>query len=363
MRLYIVAGEESGDLYGSYLVSELLRKNSDLIIRGFGGDRMEASGVNISKHINNLAFMGFTDVLLNISKINKNLKFCKHDILEFNPDAIIFIDYPGFNLKLSKFAKENGIKVFYYISPKLWAWRPSRIKSIRNSVDELIVIFPFEVDYYKNLGITAHYFGNPLYEIINKSEVSNEDLIKSDKKIIALMPGSRIQEVKRILPEMIKVTYSLSDNLFVICSTDLTHDLCCSISRDSSVKVVKNNTYSVLRSANAALVTSGTATLEVALMNIPQVVCYKTDFLTYWLAKSFIKINYISLVNIIMDRNVVNELIQSNCTSNNILKHLKIVTNKDIRGKLLSDYSLLNKEISKGGFVSEKLSEFILNNI
>lgn len=353
MKIYIVSGEKSGDLHGANLAREMMQKTSSLQMRGFGGDRMIVEGVNVVKHINELSFMGFTEVIRNLPTINRNMKFCKKDISEFNPDAIILIDFPGFNLKIAKYAKQKGIKVFYYISPKVWAWKKNRVEQIRNYVDELIVIFPFEVDFFYRNNIRSHYFGNPLTDLL-------DDKIKtlsSDKKIISILPGSRKQEVKKNLPVMLKLTKEFPDYNFVIASTDAMFTVCKEISSRYDVLIEKENTYSVLKSSELALVTSGTATLETALLNIPQIVCYKTDKLTYLLAKLFVKIKWISLVNIIMNKEVVKELIQDKMNTESLKSEMNLLLSDSEKIKI--DYKKL-KEILKSDKVSEKISKFIL---
>ena len=360
MKLYVVSGEKSGDLHGANLAKEMIQKTPELQLRGFGGDRMIEEGVKVVKHINELSFMGFTEVIKNLNTINKNLKFCKKDISDFNPDAIILIDFPGFNLKIAKYAKQKGIKVFYYISPKVWAWNKNRVEQIKDYIDELIVIFPFEVEYFKEKGITVNYFGNPLTDEIQK-EIT-ELSINSDKKIIALLPGSRKREIEMNLPIMLSVIPDFLDYQFVIATTDNMFELCSKISKNKDVKIIKEQTYSVLKNSEIALVTSGTATLETAFFNIPQLVCYKTDFLTYNLAKLFVKLKWISLVNIIMNKEVVSEFIQDKMTKENLTKEMNYLLSENGRVKLLSDYKELNI-ILKSEDVSKKIGDFILQNI
>jgi lipid-A-disaccharide synthase len=353
MKIYIISGEKSGDLHGSNLATEMYKKDNTIKLRGFGGDKMKESGVKVVKHINQLSFMGFTEVIKNLSKIKENLSFCKNDIIKFNPDKIILIDFPGFNLRIAKFAKQRGIKVYYYISPKVWAWKKNRVEQIRNYVDELIVIFPFEVDFFNKNNIRSHYFGNPLTDLL-------DDKIKtlsSDKKIISILPGSRKQEVKKNLPVMIKLTKEFPDYNFIIASTDAMFTICKEISSGYDILIEKENTYSVLKSSELALVTSGTATLETALLNVPQIVCYKTDKLTYLLAKLFVKIKWISLVNIIMNKEVVKELIQNKMNIESLKLEMSLLLSDSEKMKI--NYKEL-KEILKSDKVSDKISEFIL---
>ena len=360
MRIYIISGESSGDLHGANLISEILKQNQEIKIRAWGGNKMKEAGATIVKHINELAFMGFSQVILNLNSIKKNMDFCKKDILEYKPKALILIDYPGFNLKIAKFAKKNGIKVFYYISPKVWAWNKKRINSIRNYVDELVVIFPFEVDFFKKYGIHAHYFGNPIYEEINKVVAPID--IKTDKKIIALLPGSRKQEVYNHLPIMLKMTPLFPEYKFIIASVSDTHTICKRLSEKLEVDVINDNTYFILNSSKAAIVTSGTATLETALLNVPQLVCYKTDFITYSLAKLFINIKWISLVNIIMNKMVVKEFIQFRMTVANLQNELQYLLSNKGRDNIISDYKDLQKQLHSSN-VSRKAAKFILKDL
>ena len=360
MKFYFVSGEKSGDLHGANLAHEILKKNKDSELRGFGGDKMNLEGVKIVKHINQLSFMGFTEVIKNLSVIRKNLDFCKDDIISFNPDAVILIDFPGFNIKIARFAKEKGIKVFYYISPKVWAWKKSRVEVLRKYVDELIVILPFEVDYFKKEDVKAHYFGNPLSDEIKKE--TERLLINHSKSIISILPGSRKQEIRRNLPTMLDVIPEFPNYQFVIASTEEMYDLCNQISEGRNVEIVKNQTYSVLKESKIALVTSGTATLETAILNVPQLVCYKTDPLTYFLAKLFIKIKWISLVNIIMEKEVIREFIQNKMTPESLVSEMNNLLSESGNRQILHDYKVLQEKLDSNN-VSEKISEFILENI
>ena len=320
MRVYIISGEKSGDIYGGHLVNSLLRIDPLTKIRGFGGDRMNEAGVEVVNHINSLSFMGFSEVLKNIWLIKGKLSFCKKDIICFNPDIIILIDFPGFNMKIAKFAKKNGVKVFYYISPKVWAWKKDRIEKIRKYVDELIVIFPFEVDFLKRSGIESNYFGNPIYDEMTR--ILKPLSVNSNKRIISILPGSRKQEIKRNLPIMLSVIPLFKEYEFFIASTSNMFPFIKSLCKEIDVKIVVDETYSLLKKSEIALVTSGTATLEAALFNVPQLVCYKTDFFTYKIAKLFVKLNWISLVNIILDKLVVREFIQENMKTENLVNEI-----------------------------------------
>ena len=359
MKLYIVTGEPSGDLHAANLVHELTASNNSLKIRAWGGDRLIAEGVELAKHIKDTAFMGLWDVLKNFRTIKLNLDFCKKDILNFQPDAIILVDYPGFNLKIAQFAKQQGIKVFYYISPKVWAWNKSRVSKIRKYVDELLVIFPFEVDFYQKNGMKATYVGNPLLDEIAKGNFALT--YQSEKPIIALLPGSRKQEIECILPQMLSVVNNFPTHQFVIAATNsFSKAYYQSFIKEKNVALVFDETYGLLSNSTAALVTSGTATLETALFNVPQVVCYKANWLTYVLAKNLITIKYLSLVNILLDKLVVKELIQSDLNQNKLQQELELVLCKN--ENILLAYKKLKELLSKKG-ASKNAAKFITNSI
>jgi len=359
LKLYIVTGEPSGDLHAANLVHELKIHNSNLNIRAWGGDRLIAEGVEIAKDISETSFMGFSKVISNLSAIKDNIKYCKSDLLQFKPDAVILVDYPGFNLKIAECAKTQGIKVFYYISPKVWAWNKSRISKIKNYVDHLLVILPFEVDFYKNHGIEVNYVGNPLLDEINKDNFNIS--YQSERPIVALLPGSRKQEIDMMLPEMISVIKYFPDYQFVIAATNLFSKAYYeSFITTDNVAIVFDETYGLLNNSDYAIVTSGTATLETALFKVPQIVCYKTNWLTYFIAKLAIKINYLSLVNILMNKLVVKELIQSELNS----KNLKVELNNLINNKetIKDDYEKLIKLLGSSG-ASKKAAKFIIASI
>ena len=359
MKYYIVTGEPSGDLHAANLVSELKKVDAKSVIRVWGGERLIAVGVSLAKHINETAFMGLWNVIKNLRTIKANLDFCKSDILSFNPDAIILVDYPGFNLKIAKFAKKNGIKVFYYISPKVWAWNKSRVPKIKKYVDHLIVIFPFEVDFYKKYGMEVAYVGNPLLDEIGKGNFKFS--YKSDENIIALLPGSRKQEIEKNLPRMLEVVDDFPGYQFVIAATNtFSKEYYHQIIKNSKVDLVFEETYGLLSNADYALVTSGTATLETSLFKVPQVVCYKTNWLTYSIGKSLIKIDYLSLVNILMDKLVVKELIQSELNRQNLIFELNnIIKEKE---SIIKDYDRLINLLDKKG-ASKKAAQFIIDTI
>jgi lipid-A-disaccharide synthase len=303
--------------------------------------------------------MGIWSVIKNLSSIRSNLNFCKLDIIDFKPDALILVDYPAFNLKIAEFAKNNGLKVFYYISPKIWAWNESRISNIKKFVDHLLVIFPFEVDYYKKYEFDVTYVGNPLLDEINKKRYSF--LFDTTKPIIALLPGSRQQEIEVILPVMLEVVESFPNHQFVIGAiSTFSNEYYESFIKEKNVLLVFNKTYELLYNAKAALVTSGTATLEAALFKVPQVVCYKTNWFTYIIAKFVVKINYLSLVNILLAKPAVKELIQSNFKKENLIQELSSIINKS--EAILNDYNRLINMLDKKG-ASKNAAQFIISSV
>ena len=359
MKFYIITGEPSGDLHAANLVEELKKCNNELEFRAWGGERLLAQGVELAKHIKETAFMGLLDVLKNLGAIKENLNYCKQDILKYKPDALILVDYPGFNLKIAKFAKQQGIKVLYYISPKVWAWNKSRVTKIKRYVNELLVIFPFEVEFYQKYGMKVTYVGNPLLDEIGKGNFSFS--YSTEKPIIALLPGSRKQEIEGILPEMLRIVSHYPNHQFVIAATNnFSKQYYHSFIKENNIKLVFDETYGLLSNATAALVTSGTATLETALFKVPQVVCYKTNWLTYFLAKNLIKIKYLSLVNILMDKLVVKELIQSELNTENLKAELNHLINK--KESIKDDYEKLIKLLGISG-ASKNAAKFITDSI
>jgi lipid-A-disaccharide synthase len=364
MKYYIIAGEASGDLHGSNLIKELKKKDPVAGIRCWGGDKMQAAGAELVKHYRDLAFMGFTEVLMNLRTILQNLDFCKKDILQFKPDALILIDYPGFNLRIAKWAKQQGLKVIYYISPQVWAWKENRVKMMKECIDKMIVILPFEKDYFKNKwNWDVEYVGHPLVEVIEseKSKVKSQRF--SNKEIIALLPGSRKQEILKKLPVMLEVSKSFPDYEFVVAKAPAVDDDFYSTLLEpyNNVSTVSGKTYDLLMQAKAALVTSGTATLETALFDVPEVVCYKGSSISYQIAKRVIKVKYISLVNLIMNRLVVKELIQNNLTADNLNHELhELLTNENRNTQLKKDYADLKNLLSQGGNASVKAADSIV---
>jgi lipid-A-disaccharide synthase len=367
VKYYLIAGEASGDLHASNLVKEIKLRDKDALFRAWGGDLMKKEGVEIVKHISELAFMGFAEVLLNLPTILNNLSFCKKDILAFQPDVLILVDYPGFNLRIAKFARAKGIRVNYYISPQIWAWKRSRVHTIKKVVDKMLVILPFEKEFYKQYGLDVEFVGHPLLDAIAGIKAPQDFRLThqlSNKPIVALLPGSRKQEIKRMLPLMLAASKNFPEYEFVLAgapSVDPTfyeHFLA-----GYQTKVVNNQTYSLLLHSSAALVTSGTATLETALLDIPQVVCYRGSTLSYQIAKRLIKVKYISLVNLIMDQYVVTELIQDELTTDELCNQLnRIIHPTNHRKQLLEQYESLRKKLGGQG-ASAKAAAIIVDGL
>lgn len=369
MKYYIIAGEASGDLHGAKLIRALKRKDQNATFRLWGGDLMKEQGKNLVRHYKKLAFMGFLEVLQNLRTIASNISFCKKDLLEYNPDVLILIDYPGFNLKIAKFAKANGLKVFYYISPKLWAWKQSRIKIIKQYVDKMFVIFPFEVNFYKQFDFAVDYMGNPIMDAIaekSKSLDTRKTFLKKnslpDKPIIALLPGSRKQELKNMLPVMLEIIHFYRDYQFLIAAhSSIEEPYYAKLTKGFNVKLLFDQTYPVLQHAKAAIITSGTATLEAALLNVPEVVCYKGGKISYFIAKQFVNVKYISLVNLIMDAKVVKELIQNDLEPAALKSELgKILQDGNNRKEMLNQFNILREKLGEPG-VSDKIANKMYN--
>ena len=331
MKYYIIAGEASGDLHASNLMASLKEKDPKAQFRFWGGDLMQSVGGDLVKHYRDLSFMGFLEVLLNLKTILGNLSFCKKDLLEFKPDALILVDYPGFNMRIAEFAKANNIKVHYYISPQIWAWKENRIKSIKLSVDAMYVILPFEKDFYENKhNFKVHFVGHPLLDAIAHRKPIDEIQFKQthnldDKPIIAILPGSRKQEIKKMLSVMLSITTDFKDYQFVIAGApSQDFDFYKPFITDANIHFIANKTYDLLSVSTAALVTSGTATLETALFKVPEIVCYKGSWASYQIGKRLIKLDFISLVNLILNKEAVTELIQNDFNSKNLKKNLII---------------------------------------
>jgi len=361
MRYYIIAGEASGDLHGSNLIKELQLLDANINTRCWGGDKMQATGTTLVKHHRDLAFMGFVEVAKNLKTIFKNLKFCKEDILQFKPDALILIDYPGFNLRIAEWAKSQGLKVIYYISPQVWAWKENRVQLIKKCVDKMLVILPFEKEFYKKWDYEVEYVGHPLVKVIDDFKatvVSHQPL----KKIIAVLPGSRKQEILKKLPVMLGISKNFPEYQFVVAKAPGVEESFYTglLSSYSNVSSVTDKTYQLLSEAQAAIVTSGTATLETALFNVPEVICYKGGALSYQIAKRLIKIKYICLVNLIMDKEVVKELIQDDLTVENLTRELNtILTDNNKMQQLKEGYAALKDLLSQGGNASANAAKSI----
>jgi len=347
MKYYIIAGEASGDLHGSNLMKALKKEDSNADFRFWGGDLMSTHGGKLVKHYRDLAFMGFAEVIMNLRTILGNISFCKKDILETKPDVIILIDYPGFNLRIAEFAKQNGIKVFYYISPQIWAWKESRIKGIKKNVDKMFVILPFEKDFYKKHNFEVDFVGHPLIDSVNSRTRIDDETFRTEfnldeRPIVAILPGSRKQEIKKSLPIMLGVKENFKNHQFIIAGApSLSTNYYKQFIKDEQVKFISNRTYDLLQHSDAALVTSGTATLETALFRIPEIVCYKANFISYHIGKLLIKINYISLVNLIMDSEVVTELIQDEFNTKRLSTELENILSGEGRSKMLDNFDKL----------------------
>lgn len=352
MKYYIIAGEASGDLHGSNLIKEIKRLDPAASIRAWGGDLMKDAGASLVKHYRDLAFMGFLEVIKNLPTILQNIKFCKQDIEAWQPDVLVLIDYPGFNLRIAEWAKKQGCKVVYYIAPQVWAWKENRVKKMRVCIDKMFCILPFEKDYFKNKwNWDVTYVGHPLLPVIASFKSTNP-LVTDNKKVIALLPGSRKQEIIKMLPVMLSVTPHFPGYTFMVAQAP---------GQDApfynrflmgytNVTLIKNSTYDLLSIADAALVTSGTATLETALFKVPEVVCYKTSKFSYQIAKWLVKIKFISLVNLIMDKEIVQEIIQENLTEQHLTTALRGITENEVTIKeVMENYQSLHTLLAAGG--------------
>lgn len=350
MKYYIIAGEASGDLHGSNLLAGLKTVDNNASFRAWGGDKMQSQGAVLVKHYRDLAFMGFAEVAANLRTILSNLSFCKKDILEYKPDAVILIDYPGFNLRIAKFLHQQGIKVIYYISPQVWAWKKSRIHTIKAVVDKLIVILPFEQEFYKQHQIDADFAGHPLLDAL-PDPVKETAFHPDQRPVVALLPGSRKQEIKKVLPVMLSVQQDFPEIDFIIAGvSSISEHFYRHIIGKNQVKLIMNDTYPLLQTARASLVTSGTATLETALIGVPEVVCYKAGGISYAIARRLVKVKYISLVNLIMDRLVVKELIQGDLNRFNLRGELSnLLYNQKYRSDMFNAYADLRTKLGGKG--------------
>lgn len=370
MKYYIIAGEASGDLHGANLMKALKQQDSQAEFRFWGGDLMKSVGGSLVKHYKDLAFMGFVEVVQNLGTILKNISFCKKDIEGFQPDLLIFIDYPGFNMRIAKWAKQKGIETHYYISPQIWAWKENRIKAIKSDVDFMYVILPFEKDFYeKKHNYPVTFVGHPLIdEIEDFRSRTKQDFRKKynldERPIIALLPGSRKQEITRLLVEMLSVIHKHPEYQFVIAGAPGQEpEFYKQFIKDTNISFISNDTYALLDVAHAALVTSGTATLETALFRVPQVVLYKGNQISYEIAKRIITLKYISLVNLIMDDDIVVELIQRDCNPQRIEKEFEKIVKGDIRDRILLDYDKLICNLGGQGASNLAAAEMIKHHL
>lgn len=370
MKYYVIAGEPSGDMYAAGLLRELKHIDAKANFRCWGGDLMKAEGAELVKHYKELAFMGFVEVAMNLRTILKNIAFCKEDILKYKPDAIILVDYPGFNMRIAKWARKNNIRVFYYIAPAIWAWHESRVNGIKKYVDRQYVILPFEKAVFAKHNYEVHYFGHPLADMIQLEKekmVPREEFLKknnlSDKPIIALLPGSRAQELKYILPEMLKTIKHFPEYQFVIGATSsLAQEKYDEAIKGFDVKLVKNDTYGLMHHAHAGLIKSGTSTLEAALFNLPEVLCYKGNALTIQIGRWVAIAKYICLVNLILDKPAVTELIQQDLNENRLVESLKAIVAGPKRNELLNEYKIV-QSLLQAGNVSAKIATDIYSNL
>lgn len=356
-KLYIIAGEASGDLHGANLIKAMYQDDPNLDIRAWGGDKMEAAGANVVKHYRDLAFMGFVEVLMNLRTIMQNLSLCKEDILAFKPDAIILIDYPGFNMRIAAWAHDIGIKVFYYISPQIWAWKKNRVFKLKKTVDKMFVILPFEKDFYAKYDMAVDFVGHPLMDEIEEFKMQArdfdtfiEDNKLNNKPIIAVVPGSRKQEISKILPEMLSIVPNFPDHQFVIAAAPSIDDsFYHSFMEEKDVSIIRDQTYPLYFHASSGMVASGTATLEAAIFGLPEVVCYKGSAISIAIARKVIKVKYISLVNLIMDKEIVKELIQNDLNPKMLEKQIQLLLDSKYAENVKIKYTLLREKLGGVG--------------
>ncbi|MBK7173569.1 MAG: lipid-A-disaccharide synthase [Bacteroidales bacterium] len=366
MKYYVIAGEASGDLHGSRLIREIKLLDPSAEFRCWGGDRMQQAGGTIVKHYKDLAFMGFLEVLLNLRTILKNIKFCKSDIDTWKPDTVLLVDYPGFNMRIAKYAHDKGIRIVYYISPQVWAWRQSRIHNIHKRTDLAFVVLPFEKDFHAKFGYHVEFVGHPLLDTINEF-IPDPSFIKEygleGKPVIAVVPGSRKQEISRILPIMLSIIPEFKEYQFVIAGVNsLGEGFYKKFTRDLPIKVITGKTYDLLHFSKAAIVTSGTATLETGLIGTPQVVCYRMSFITALLAWMLVKVEFISLVNLVLGKQAVKELIQYRFTKSALSKELhSILQDENKYSQMKSDYKEMKTKLGENG-ASAKAAKLIVEN-
>ena len=357
-RYYFIVGEASGDLHAANLIKELSLLDKNAKFQGFGGENMLKEGLVLTKHYKDMAFMGFWEVLLNLSSVRKNFKQAKKEILEFNTDILILVDYPGFNMRMARFAKKCNIKVIYYITPQIWAWKESRVNKLRRDVDLLLPVLPFEHSFFVKHGLDVNYVGHPLIDALKNLDSKNID---SEKPIIAVLPGSRKQEIAASLPIMMKVAKYFENYQFIIAGApSISVDYYRSITKDSYMPVLSNRTHALLKECKAAIITSGTATLEAAILGAPQVVCYKTSFISYIIGKLLVKVKYIALVNLICDKEVVKELIQDDFNIENLVNELNHILNNKNRIQILSNYNKIIDLLGEEG-ASKRAAKAIIS--
>jgi lipid-A-disaccharide synthase len=363
VKYYLISGEASGDLHGSYLIAALKKLDTKAEFRAWGGDLMEKEGAVLVKHFKDLAFMGFWEVVRYLPTILNNIRYCKQDIILFQPDVIIYIDYPGFNLRIAEWAKSQNFKNHYYISPQVWAWKENRVQKIKHCIDALYVILPFEKPFFEDKHqFKVYYVGHPFMDYIpnhtKKKDFISSHQLEENKPIVALLPGSRVQEIRKMLPLYVQLAAKFKDYQFAIAAApSISTAFYKLFTENTSVKIISDTTYDLLQHSSAALVTSGTATLETALFQVPQLVCYKSSYLSYWIAKKILKLKYISLVNLILDREVVLELIQGKCNLKRLEKELnQLLISKD--SALQEQYQKLTSLLGTGG-VSNKTAALI----
>jgi len=369
MKYYIIAGEASGDLHASNLMKALKKQDAQADFRFWGGDLMQAVDGTLVKHYKDLAFMGFLEVLLNLRTITKNLDFCKKDLLKYKPDTLILVDYPGFNMRIATFAKAHNIKVHYYISPQIWAWKENRIKNIKRDIDAMYVILPFEKDFYETKhDFKVHFVGHPLLDAIAHRKPIDEKAFRKthklgDKPIIALLPGSRKQEIKKMLHVMLSLSADFNTYQFVIAGAPgLETSFYQNFTTANNISFITNKTYDLLSVASAALVTSGTATLETALFKVPEVVCYKGSWMSYQIGKWVVDLKFISLVNLILDKEAVTELIQNDFNKKRLTQELKNILDPAKREEIYNDYYELEQKLGGTG-ASDNTAKLIISQL
>jgi lipid-A-disaccharide synthase len=369
MKYYIIAGEASGDLHASNLMHELKKLDATADFRCWGGDLMEKAGGRLVKHYRDLAFMGFLEVIMNLRTILRNMRFCRRDILEYQPDVLLLVDYPGFNLRMARFASQHGIRVFYYISPQLWAWKKSRVHKVKSYVDRMFVILPFEKDFYKRYDYEVDFVGHPLLDAIDQEGKPGDTFRREagldERPVVAVLPGSRKQEISTMLPLMLSLEEDFPAYQFVVAAASSVPEHIYERSmQDKPVKMVKGKMHELLKCSHAALVTSGTATLETALLNVPEVVCYKGGWISYFIARRLIRdIRFISLVNLIMDREVVKELIQGDLNAGNLKDELtRLVSDDAYRRQMMHDMEMLREKLGGAG-ASEKAARLMYERL